>query len=105
MGYVFDFTLAFIPAIAVLWFCMGVLLAHTKRNWFVGIRTPWTLSSDIVWNKTHKLGGLLFKVTALMTLFGLFFGRPALLFFIIIPLILIVIITSVYSYVEYRKTK
>ncbi|MEM1515464.1 MAG: SdpI family protein [Candidatus Bathyarchaeia archaeon] len=40
---------------------IGILCEDSKRNWFIGIRTPWTLSSDRVWEKTHRLGGKLFK--------------------------------------------
>lgn len=62
MGVQFNMTQFFVPAIGVLFFYIGTILKHTKRNWFVGIRTPWTLSSDAVWEKTHKLGGKLFKI-------------------------------------------
>jgi len=43
------------PAFAILFYYSGILIENTKRNWFIGIRTPWTLSSDRVWDKTHKL--------------------------------------------------
>jgi uncharacterized membrane protein len=36
---------------------VGNLLPRAKPNWFVGIRTPWTLSSDRVWERTHRVGG------------------------------------------------
>jgi len=39
---------------------MGILLKNVKRNWFLGFRTPWTLSSDAVWDKTHHVGGNIF---------------------------------------------
>lgn len=42
-------------------FYTGVLCQHARPDWFVGIRTPWTLSSETVWVKTHKLGARLFK--------------------------------------------
>ena len=62
MGVQFNMTQFFVPAIGILFFYIGTILKYTKRNWFVGIRTPWTLSSDVVWEKTHKLGGKLFKI-------------------------------------------
>ena len=64
-----------IPAFAVLLFYIGILIKHAKRNWFIGIRTPWTLSSDKVWDKTHALGGKLFQVSAVITLGGIFFDK------------------------------
>ena len=46
--------------IGVLFVVMGNYMSKLKRNWFIGIRTPWTLSSEEVWNKTHRVGGYLF---------------------------------------------
>ena len=50
-----------IPVTGVLLYASGVLIKNAERNWFAGIRTPWTLSSDYVWDKTHQLGGYIFK--------------------------------------------
>ncbi|MGC9100989.1 MAG: SdpI family protein [Caldisericum sp.] len=38
----------------MLYYSMGMVLHKAKRNWFIGIRTPWILSPDTVWKKTHK---------------------------------------------------
>jgi len=44
----------------------GVLLGHAEPNWFVGVRTPWTLSSERVWRRTHDVGGPLFAVAGVV---------------------------------------
>jgi uncharacterized membrane protein len=44
----------------VMFLALGNVLPRIEPNWFVGIRTPWTLSSDTVWRKTHRTGGWLF---------------------------------------------
>jgi uncharacterized membrane protein len=77
-------------------------MEKTKRNWFIGIRTPWTISSDIVWDKTHKIGGKLFKISGIIALVGIASGKYA-IFFIIIPLIFTALYTIIYSYLEYTK--
>jgi uncharacterized membrane protein len=59
------------PAMGILFYIAGVMMSRAKRNYFIGIRTPWTLNNEEVWNKTHRLGGLLFKI--LVLLFGAFF--------------------------------
>ena len=41
---------------------VGLLLRHAEPNWFVGVRTPWTLSSEVVWRRTHALAGTLFAL-------------------------------------------
>ena len=95
----------YIPvSIGLLFFYIGVLCENSKRNWFVGIRTPWTLSSDKVWDKTHKLGGKLFKIAGIIALIGIFFQNYV-VYFILIPTFSVSIYLIVYSYVEFRKEK
>lgn len=89
-------------ALGLLFFYIGLLCENAKRNWFVGIRTPWTLSSDRVWDKTHQIGGKLFKVAGVITFLGVFFQNYA-VFFILAPVLVVTVYTVVYSYVEYQK--
>ncbi len=90
--------------IGLLFFYTGILCENAKRNYFIGIRTPWTLSSDEVWDKTHKIGGKLFKLAGVFALLGIFFRNYA-LYFVLVPMILFSVYTIVYSYLEYRKEK
>lgn len=89
-------------AMGVLFFYVGVLLEKAKRNWFIGIRTPWTMSSEKVWDKTHKRAAILFKVAAILCLIGIFFKNYA-IWFVLIPVIASAIYTFAYSYFEYQK--
>jgi len=86
----------------ILFISIGFLLEHAEPNWFVGIRTPWTLSSDSVWRKTHQLGAKLFKLAGATSIIGIFAGMYAFLF-ILIPVIAVSVVTIVYSYVEFKK--
>ena len=104
MGVVFNMTQFIIPVIGMLLFYIGTILEHMKRNWFVGIRTPWTLSSDLVWDKTHKLGSRLFKIVGITVFCSVFFPQY-LLWFVLVPTILMVLLLFVYSYLEYQKEK
>src|SRR5262249_43685722 len=54
-------------AVGVLLVVLGNFLGKVTRNFFVGIRTPWTLASEEVWFKTHRLGGKLFVFAGLAT--------------------------------------
>ena len=90
--------------IGVLFIYVGFLLEHAEPNWFVGIRTPWTLSSDSVWRKTHTVGAKLFKLAGLVSMAGILAGTYAWLF-ILIPAIAVAVYTVVYSYNEYRKER
>jgi uncharacterized membrane protein len=62
-----------IPTVAVLVIgailvVTGNYLGKTRKNFFIGVRTPWTLASDEVWARTHRLAGWLFVVAGLATL-------------------------------------
>lgn len=93
----------FLPiGVGIIFFFTGILCEKTKRNWFIGIRTPWALRSDIVWEKTNKLGGKLFKIAGVIVCLGVLFQKYIILF-IIIPVLLIGIYVTIYSYIIYRK--
>lgn len=102
IGIGFDIIQFLAPGFGIVFYYCGVLLENTKRNWFIGIKTPWTLSNEKVWEKTNKLGGKLFKISGLVAVFGILFESYA-LFLILFPMILVLFYTVVYSYVEYRK--
>lgn len=94
---------AVIPAgIGLLFYYIGILMENAERNWFIGIRTPWTLSSDRVWKKTNRLAGKLFRIAGVVAVLGAFFRENA-FFFILVPALFIAGFTAVYSYLEYQK--
>ncbi|MGV8168509.1 MAG: SdpI family protein [Candidatus Nanoarchaeia archaeon] len=103
-GLQFNMVVFILPAFALLFFYIGVIIQNAPRNWFLGIRNPWTMSDDIVWAKTHKLAGWLFKICALLALLGMFIPSAAILIFII-PLLIAVIVMNIYSYRLFRKLK
>jgi len=103
-GFFFNMTLFLIPAFALLFFYAGVLIEKAKRNFFIGIRTPWTLTNEKVWNDTHKLGGKLYKIAAVISLLGLFFQKYAFLI-MIVPILFVSLYAVVYSYVDFQKQK
>ena len=102
LGLRFNMIQLLVPAFAVLFFFIGVLLENSKMNWFIGIRTPWTLSSETVWDRTHRLGGRLFKAAGVVCLAGLVLHEYAILL-VLAPVILAAIYAVVYSYLEYRR--
>ena len=104
LEYRFDFTRYVIPAMGLFFYSLGILLAKAKRNWFIGIRTPWTLSSDEVWDKVHQLGGKLFKANGILALTGLLFP-PYVIYFTLLPAIFVTLFLVIYSYFEFKKNK
>jgi uncharacterized membrane protein len=87
--------------IGLVFVVLGNFMGKVTRNFFVGIRTPWTLASDEVWLRTHRLGGKLFVLAGIgLCVSGLLRGG-------LIPLLAAVAIAGVvpviYSYVLYRR--
>jgi len=104
LGVPFNFTAAIIPAFSFLFWFIGMILPHTEPNWFIGIRTPWTISSDAVWKKTHEAGGRWFKISALVSLLGIVLPSIA-IWLMLVPIIATSIGVVVYSYVLYEREK
>ena len=102
LGKRFNMGQMMMPALGMLFYYCGILTENAKRNWFIGIKTPWTLSSERVWDKTHKIGGKLFKAAGLIAFLGIFFPNYA-FYFILVPALLVAFYTIIYSYFEYQK--
>jgi uncharacterized membrane protein len=101
-GYQISPNLTFPILIGILFIYIGFLLGHAEQNWFVGIRTPWTLSSETVWKKTHKIGGKLFKIAGVIAFAGVLAGEYA-MWFILVPALAVAVFTVAYSYFEFQK--
>ncbi len=105
LGLKFRINLFLAPLLAVLFYYLGVLMSKAKRNWFIGIRTPWTLSNEKVWQKTHQLGSKLFKCFAFFIIFSLFFKEGIFVWAILTYLAVTVLYLTVYSYFLFQKLK
>ncbi len=104
LGYTdFGMSKAMLPAMGILFFFVGYMLRKAKRNFFIGIRTPWTLSSDKVWDETHRIGSVLFMISGALAFIGSFLGGMTAFWFLFVPLIGSTLITLVYSYVLYQR--
>ncbi len=102
IGYSFNIKFFMIPAMSAMFIAIGVFLPKIKRNYFAGVRTPWTLHSDEVWTETHKFAGKAFIIVGALSAFSLLLGEHA--FWVFIVLILVGSLLPVpYSYYLYRK--
>jgi len=100
-GYSFNIVQMLAPAFGALFLYVGAILAKAKQNWFVGIKTPWTLSSTVVWNKTHALGSKLFMAAGVVAFLGVL--APQMFVASIAVVIGAAVATFAYSYFEYQK--
>ncbi len=102
LGTVISFSVTMPVMLGCLFIYVGHLLGKSKRNWFIGIRTPWTMSSDEVWDRTHRLGRSLFMAVGVVSIVSVLL--PVNAFLLVIPLVIAAAIALVvYSYLEYRK--
>jgi uncharacterized membrane protein len=104
LGYTdFKMSTSMLPAMGLLFIFIGFMLRKAKRNFFIGIRTPWTLSSDRVWDETHRLGAILFMAVGVLAFLGGIFGGMTAFWFLFVPLIGSTLFLLAYSYVLYRR--
>lgn len=89
--------------VSLLFILLGNVMGRFKHNYFVGIKTPWTLANEQVWRKTHRMAGPIWVIggilNILLAITGMTFNGMA---FIII-IITIVLVPTVYSYISYQK--
>ena len=89
--------------VGVLFLVMGNYLPQCKPNYFVGIKTPWTLSNEEVWRKTHRFSGKVFVALGIIMILSVF-APVAWKSFVMVGIIIgAVALTMVYSYVAYKK--
>lgn len=102
LGYRFNLLVLLTPAFGGLFYYIGVLMEKAKRNYFIGIRTPWTLAHEDVWDETHRVAAKGFKISGILTLLGVVFPKLA-IWTMMVPLLIVAFGTVVYSYYVFRK--
>lgn len=95
----------------ILFILMGAMIAAlgnyfqaVKPNYFIGIRTPWTLESEQVWRKTHRMGGILWIIGGLVMIILALLPTSGIHRLVFIAIVVIMVLVPViYSFIEYRK--
>jgi uncharacterized membrane protein len=88
--------------VGALFVVLGFTMGKIRPNWFVGVRTPWTLSSKLSWTRSHRLAGWLFLASGAGTLLLAPFSQKAALIFVIASGLLLSLAVVVYSYIVWR---
>jgi uncharacterized membrane protein len=91
--------------VGVLLIVIGNLLPRARPNWFVGIRTPWTLSSDRVWEKTHRFGGRVFVAGGLLIAIASVLWVSEAHIVLVVVMALVASSVVVYSYLEWKRER
>ena len=86
--------------IGIVFTIVGNYLPKCKQNYTIGIKIPWTLSSEENWNRTHRFAGRLWLVCGIAIILTGFFGG----FWVFLPIVLVMVIAPfIYSYGLHRK--
>lgn len=89
--------------VSVLFILLGNVMGRFRHNYFVGFRTPWTLASEEVWRKTHRLAGPIWVLGGLANLaLTLFAGRLVAIGTLLVVAVM-VLLPCVYSYLVFRR--
>lgn len=89
---------------AALFIVIGNYLPKTRSSFMFGIRTPWTLSSDIAWEKTHRLAGPLFMCAGALGILGAFlFDGIWLALQLSFLIVGAALVSVIYSYFAWRR--
>lgn len=99
----FDVTKVILVAVGLLFAVIGNFMTTVKQNWTFGMRVSWTLSDEVVWRKTNRLGGYLFVLAGAVTVLCAFLPSPANIVIMLGTILGIVIATYVYSYLLFRS--
>ena len=91
-------------AIAVLLIVLGNLLGRIRYNWFFGVRTPWSLSSEEAWRRTHRAAGPALVLSGAIALVGAVIGGAWAAWAMVIGVGGASVFAVVYSYVAFRRT-
>lgn len=102
LGVPFNMTAMLMPVVGLLFIGVGYMMGKSKRNFFIGIRTPWTLSSEAVWDETHKLGSRLFMLAGAATIVSVLLGENG-IWLILAAIFIAAFVPVVYSYILWMR--
>jgi uncharacterized membrane protein len=101
LGFSIRIEKAMMAGMMLFFILLGNVLGKVQRNFYVGVRTPWTLASDRVWTETHRLSAYLFVATGVLGLLAILIGLP--FYFPLIVLGVAVVVMIGFSLVRYKQ--
>ncbi|GKX28109.1 hypothetical protein SH1V18_05890 [Vallitalea longa] len=104
LGVKIDIGLLIPILVGILFIIIGNYMPQFRHNYFIGIRTPWTLADDNIWKKTHFYGGYVFIIIGILVMLMGIISKPFMLYLGMIISVILILSLFVYSYVIYKKT-
>jgi uncharacterized membrane protein len=91
------------PSVGIFIAALGFLLPRVHPNWFVGIRTPWTLTSDLSWERTHRIAGPLFIALGVLIVASTAMAPTTAIWILVVAAVGITIFLFAYSYQVWKE--
>ncbi len=103
LGLFTDVSRLFAVLIGAMMLVLGNWLGKIRRNFWIGLRTPWTLANDRVWERTHRLGARLLVIIGLLALIGAIVSGALALQILVGGSIVLAVWSLGYSYWLYQR--
>ena len=105
LGYPVNINLVVPVLVGLLMITLGNYLGKIKRNWFMGVRTPWTMSSEDVWNKTNRFGGFTMVLFGVIIIVSPLLPKMLALIIFVAGALAATLGSMIYSFYLYKKEK
>jgi uncharacterized membrane protein len=89
--------------VGLLFIVLGNVMPRARPNWLFGIRTPWTLSNDRVWERTHRLGGTMFVIAGVLLTASAFLIPRVMFAVLMTSAVIAAAVPVVYSYFAWKQ--
>ncbi len=103
LGWPVDVPRLITVGLGLLLVLLGNYLPRVRPNWWMGIRTPWTLESDHVWRGTHRLAGKTFVAAGVIAVVGSLLASSAAFWIVMVAVGIAALVPVVYSYIIWRR--
>ncbi|MEO5511220.1 MAG: SdpI family protein [Longimicrobiales bacterium] len=105
LGMRVDMTRSMLLGVGLMFIVLGNYMPRLRSNWWMGIRTPWTLESEEVWRRTHRFGGRAFMLAGIITVFATLLPTEAAGTIAFGVIMIAVLLPVVYSYFVWRSER
>lgn len=105
LGWAIDMTRTILVIVGLMFAVLGNYLPRLRSNWWMGIRTPWTLESDAVWRSTHRLAGYTFVIGGLATAVSALLPSPIAIGLAMAAMMTAAVVPAIYSYVAFQRER
>lgn len=89
--------------VSLMLIVLGNMMGKIKHNYFMGIKTPWTLADPDVWNKTHRVGGIMWVVIGILALITSFISTVIFSVILLVGALGSTVVLYILSYVWFKK--